>query len=251
MSAGRVQQLLVATLAFLVLAAGYGLRHQPDGRVHMWLRPGQGALIQTATGDYILLDGGEDPVLLSSFLGEHMSLLQWHLDLVVLTRWWERSTGAQVEVLRRYVPRRLWYPSSQPGESVQARWWDVVARAEQFPMVPGLVYEHGGVRVRVVSTAPVAVQVQVGRLVLLYTPTLRADDGASLGQGATVWMTRELPNEAPVLPTLVLLPASGAAVLPADLVLAHPRTTFLPTAPGQEVALTTDGVQFAWHWTKK
>lgn len=244
----RIWRLLAIILAGATFILIYVLARQPDGRVHMWLRPAEGGLIQTADGAYVLLDGGENPLVLSSFLGGHMSPLRWQLDLVIMTRWGEKRTAAQVEVLRRYAPHVVWYPPIAQGEAAQASWWDAVASAEVHPLDKGLQYRRGGVQVTVVSLEPLVLQVTAGRFVLSYTPVPLLGRQVHPLAGTTLWMTPQLPTTATTLPPFVLFAAPDNQPLPAEAVLSNPRTTFLPAAPTDTLALSTDGVAFHWSW---
>ncbi len=60
----------------------------PDGRLHVYaLDVGQGdaILVRTGDGQNVLIDGGPDPILLASRLGEVLPFWERDIDLVLVT----------------------------------------------------------------------------------------------------------------------------------------------------------------------
>ncbi|MBM3231705.1 MBL fold metallo-hydrolase [Candidatus Peregrinibacteria bacterium] len=81
----------------------------PDGKLHLHiLDVGQGsaALLITPTGRTILVDGGPDTTVLER-LGEHLSLFQRTIDLLVISHADLDHIGGIPDVLQRYDVRRV------------------------------------------------------------------------------------------------------------------------------------------------
>ncbi len=98
-------KLLIGGLAALVVLAWIAAFQMPDGRLHVYiLDVGQGdaIFIQCPNGQQILVDGGPEPSVLLSRLGERMPFWDHNLDLVVLTHPEVDHAGGLVEVLERY-----------------------------------------------------------------------------------------------------------------------------------------------------
>lgn len=99
---------LCAQLGLLALAlALLAWRDWPDARLKVTFLDvsGDGVLIQTPTGGFILVDGGADPSALSASLGKHMPFWQRTLDAVVLTAGDTRRLVGQVAALNGYRTR--------------------------------------------------------------------------------------------------------------------------------------------------
>jgi len=248
----RVESLLAMSLAFAVFVLAYVLVRQPDGRVHVWWRPSAGGLIETPAGAFILVDGGRDPLTLTNFLGDHLPPLQRRLDLVILTRWEERLTAAQVDALGRYPPHEVWYPAQTGNTAAQAPWWDTLpAATSRHPLRSGLTYHEDGVWITILQDEPLVLRLRAGHFALLYTPNAPSLPMGTVpfGENVTVWMTAGLPPAQTPLPPLVLLPDAADPVhrTPA-LLLQHPRTIFLIGDASRLLSLTSDGNRFSWQW---
>jgi competence protein ComEC len=77
----------------------------PDGRLHVYfLDVGQGdaILLRTPGGRLILVDGGPDPLVLSSRLGEVLPFWQRRIDLVVSTHADQDHAGGLEGIVGRY-----------------------------------------------------------------------------------------------------------------------------------------------------
>jgi competence protein ComEC len=98
-------KLLIGGLAALVILAWVAALQMPDGQLHVHvLDVGQGdaIFIQCPNGQQILVDGGPEPSVLLSRLGERMPFWDHSLDLVVLTHAEVDHVGGLLEVLQRY-----------------------------------------------------------------------------------------------------------------------------------------------------
>ena len=129
----------------------------PDGKLHVaFIDVGQGDAVhvRTPSGRDILIDGGPDPLGAVRALGERLSFLDRHLDLVVLTHPHSDHVTGLLEVLDRYdvgriVERRMAY------ESPAYESWSRAVTEEDAPVLqarPGQRITTGdGVIIEVVS----------------------------------------------------------------------------------------------------
>lgn len=79
---------------------------RPDGDLHVWFLDvghNNAVLIQTPGGAHILVDGGRFPSRLLTALGDRLPFNDRHLDVLVITRPDEFTTGALPAVLERYT----------------------------------------------------------------------------------------------------------------------------------------------------
>ncbi len=96
---------LVAQIAIVALALVFlAWRCWPDGKLRVIFleTKGDAVLIQTPSGDFMLIDGGGDPAALAAALGRNMPF--WHRTLaaVVLTSADNTHLPGQVAALERY-----------------------------------------------------------------------------------------------------------------------------------------------------
>ena len=138
----KIALVTLGLAAVLVWAAACAL---PDGRLHVYfLDVGQGdaILLRTPGGRVILVDGGPDPLLLSSRLGEVLPFWQRRIDLVVSTHFDQDHLGGLEQVFGHYqVDRVIESPVSDKG-GLSAHWH------EQLPATKtGLTLASQGMRV--------------------------------------------------------------------------------------------------------
>jgi competence protein ComEC len=98
-------KLLLGGLALVAILAWIAAFQMPDGRLHVhFLDVGQGdaIFIEGPQGQQILVDGGPEPSVLLSQLGQRMPFWDHSLDLVVLTHPEVDHVGGLVDVLERY-----------------------------------------------------------------------------------------------------------------------------------------------------
>jgi competence protein ComEC len=91
----------MAVVALLWLAVA----SLPDGRLHVYtLDVGQGdaILLRTARGQVVLIDGGPDPVLLASRLGETLPFWEREIDLLLVTHDDTDHIGGLAPLASRY-----------------------------------------------------------------------------------------------------------------------------------------------------
>ncbi len=96
----------------------------PDGRTHVYfLDVGQGdaALIRTASGQNVLIDGGPAEGRLAQQVGRRLPFWNQGIDLMVVSHFHEDHVAGLVEVLRRQSVARVldvgWEEQTAPGSS--------------------------------------------------------------------------------------------------------------------------------------
>jgi competence protein ComEC len=148
-------KLLLGGLALLAVLAWTAAMQMPDGRLHVhFLDIGQGdaILIECPNGQQILVDGGPEPSVLLSSLGERMPFWDHSLDLVVLTHPEMDHVGGLVDVLERYEVG-LVLDSGQECYSATCQAWRSMIEEEEIPYrraQSGMSLELGqGVRLQV------------------------------------------------------------------------------------------------------
>jgi len=97
----------------------------PDGRLHVYaLDVGQGdaILIRTADGRNVLIDGGPDPVLLASRLGEVLPFWERDIDLVLVTHDDTDHIGGLAPVASRYRIGRVIHAGPMDGNAASVAW---------------------------------------------------------------------------------------------------------------------------------
>lgn len=101
-----------------------------DGRTHIIVPelPGDVALVRTASGHTVLLDGGGDGIATIHWLGRELPFWRRRLDLVLLTRADEQTLPGQTAVLRRYTAGAIGYVRPSKSSASFAAWQDAVAR---------------------------------------------------------------------------------------------------------------------------
>lgn len=115
--------LALALAALLIWAAVISL---PDQRLHVYfLDVGQGdaILLRTPGGRVILVDGGPDPLLLTSHLGRILPFWQRRIDLVVATHADQDHLSGLIPVIERYKVTYVLEPPTMDDKSPLALHW--------------------------------------------------------------------------------------------------------------------------------
>jgi competence protein ComEC len=148
-------KLLLGGLGLLVILAWTAAMQMPDNRLHVHiLDVGQGdaIFIEGPHGQQILIDGGPEPSVLLSGLGERMPFWDHSLDLVVLTHPELDHVGGLVDVLQRYDVG-LVLDSGQECGSATCEAWRAQIEEKEIPCrrsQSGMSLELGeGVRLQV------------------------------------------------------------------------------------------------------
>jgi competence protein ComEC len=101
----------------------------PDGKLHVsFLDVGQGdaMLIQTPSGQNILIDGGPDSQKINLALGQNLPFWDRTIDLVVCTQPQADHVTGLVEVLRRYTVNQVLEPGLPSDSPTYQEWLTLV-----------------------------------------------------------------------------------------------------------------------------
>ncbi len=123
----RFSTVVLALVAVLVWAAVYAL---PDGKLHVYfLDVGQGdaILLRTPQGRTVLIDGGADPRLLTSRLGQVLPFWQRHIDLVIATHADQDHLGGLLGLGKRYRIAQAIEPPVMDSSPLTAQWRAMLA----------------------------------------------------------------------------------------------------------------------------
>ncbi len=124
-------------LSILAVLVWTAVLHLPDGRLHaFFLDVGQGdaILLRSPGGRTILVDGGEDPLVLASRLGRMLPPWNRHIDLVVLTHSDRDHLGGLVPLLARYSIGCILQPEVLGKGDLVTRWNENLAAAGIAPL---------------------------------------------------------------------------------------------------------------------
>lgn len=153
---GRWRMLALLGVAAALLF-GVAWAQRPDGRLHVYLLelPGDGLLLQSPAGRYVLIDGGRDPALLALQLGRHMPLWRRDLRATLLTAPGGRRLPGQVAALARYRVELALVPPELPNTGTAGEWRRLVA-ANNTPVAalrPGMRLALDGATLTVLDVA--------------------------------------------------------------------------------------------------
>ncbi len=87
---------------------------------------GDAILIQTPSGQQILIDGGPDPERICLALGEKLPFWDRSIDMIVLTHPEEDHLAGLVEVLRRYEVGQVLEPGTHNESSIYEEWLNLI-----------------------------------------------------------------------------------------------------------------------------
>lgn len=142
----RVVALLLAAAALLTMLAVFRM---PDGRLHVVfvdVESGQGVLVQSPAGRWLLIDGGARPSKMLEALGLHLPFWQRSLHAVITTHAGDSALSAQMEVFRRYrvVSAIAPLPGVRPGPLLSA-WQSSLAErgVDPLPAAHGALLDLG------------------------------------------------------------------------------------------------------------
>lgn len=112
---------VVSLLTVFTVLTWRSVLNIPDGRLHVtFLKAGSAdsILIQTPSGKFILVNGGESPALLTDQLGRRIPPFSHGLDLLVIASTQENQVAALPGSLEQYRPKSvLWAGNSQASFS--------------------------------------------------------------------------------------------------------------------------------------
>jgi competence protein ComEC len=123
-------KLLIGGLGIAVTLVWWAVGTLPDGKLHVTiLRVGDGnaVLIETPSGQHVLVDGGPSPSTLLAHLGRRMPFWDRTVELIVLGDPDDGNLSSQISVLERYEVRQLLHAVPKGYRSpAHERWQDVV-----------------------------------------------------------------------------------------------------------------------------
>ncbi|MFO7697164.1 MAG: DNA internalization-related competence protein ComEC/Rec2 [Anaerolineae bacterium] len=115
----------VAAAAVAVALLWLGILSLPDGRLHVYvLDVGQGdaILLRTAQGHAVLIDGGPDPVLLASRLGDVLPFWERDIDLVLVTHDDTDHIGGLAPIASRYRVGKVIHAGQFDNNAASVAW---------------------------------------------------------------------------------------------------------------------------------
>lgn len=103
-----------ALLVWLQVAA------RPDGRLHVTVLDvgnGDGVLVQSPAGRYVLIDGGPSALRLSEALGRRLPTLRGHIDWLVLAGTEDEQLAGIAAVIERFPVGSAWVAGEPSGKA--------------------------------------------------------------------------------------------------------------------------------------
>jgi competence protein ComEC len=227
---------LIGVLAVGAVMVVRSVNAAPDGKLHLiFLANGSAdsVLIQSPTGRYVLVDGGESVSQLSDALGRRLPPSNRALDWLVVASTQENQVAALPRILDRFgVSNVLW--SGKPEASFSALKLEEALTAKDIPVTPaktGQSLDLGdGATLKVLSVTP------RGSVLLLEWKDFRA----LLPVGLTFDAMTELENGRKIGPvSLLTLADSGYAPSnpPEWINTLHPQLIVLNVKAGDETGM--------------
>ena len=231
----------------------------PDDKTHVVFLDGGTTIVQSPRGTRAVIDGGAQPSVVLSTLGQRMPFWDRAIDLLVLTDAGDDHLAALVTVLERYDVRQI-VQVNAPAKPTAAylKWRDLIAskRAPSMPAQPGLrVALDRDVALEIVSsrddTSSAIVRLRAGNLAALFAESASADDQAALLKsgddigGIVLIAPRKITNDFvdAVDPQFAIL-FGGRTTRdqpPPDLLAALSRATILQTSERGTIEMIVEG----------
>ncbi|MFV2045330.1 MAG: ComEC/Rec2 family competence protein, partial [Anaerolineales bacterium] len=238
---------ILVALSVLAVLTWKAVADRPDGRLHVTTFESGGTLIETASGRFILIGGGDSATALSNSLGRRLPLFHRRLDWLVIP---DRELSGLVGVPAGVEIGAVMHTTEQPDralagliQSLQASGASLI-RAER-----GMALDlGGGARLELIDdeqgnltfllTSGKARIAFVPRTPSSHLPDRSALTGIILSSASSVGWLQELET------TIVVI--NGPNPLPANASQPAP----LATDERGWVELVTDGEQL-WVWTQR
>ncbi len=118
-------RLIVLTLLVLAALVWVGAVTTPDGRLHIFffhVGQGEAILIETPSGQRVLIDGGPADGGILSLLGQRLPFWERDIDLVILTHPHEDHVGGLIAVLNKYRVDRVLESAIEHSSQTCAEW---------------------------------------------------------------------------------------------------------------------------------
>lgn len=133
---GPLRPLALGGLALLVVLVWRGVFDAPDGRLHLTVLDvgnGEALLIQSPTGRYVLVNGGDSPSRLSDGLGRRLPLFDRRLDFLVVAAPGDEQIGALADSLLRFPPDAVLWAGPTAGNA-EARFLQRTLSERRLPV---------------------------------------------------------------------------------------------------------------------
>ncbi len=176
----------------------------PDGKTHVEFFEGGSTLVRTPNGTRVLIDGGANPSVVLSALGERMPFWDRAVDVLALTRADDAHRASLIATLERYAVRQI-IQVDAPAKPTAAdlKWHELLMRQN----VPTISARAGtrlnldrDVAFEIAYLADVAVpRLRVGTLAILL-----ADDASPDLQAALRASTDDLTSAVLVVPRKIM-----------------------------------------------
>jgi len=122
----RLPAIALAALLVLGSVIWANVPRLPDGKLHVYvLDVGQGdaILIRSPGGRYLLVDGGPDPLLLASRVGQILPFWHRRIDVVVATHEDQDHLAGLIPIIRRYTVDHVLQPDGMGCASALGEEW--------------------------------------------------------------------------------------------------------------------------------
>jgi competence protein ComEC len=126
----RTLRIILPALVLVTLLIWVAALSLPDHKLHLYfLDVGQGdaILLRTPNGRFALVDGGPDPLLLTSRLGQIMPFWQRRIDLVISTHVDQDHLGGLIPVVERYQVGQVIESPVTDNSPLSAHWREILA----------------------------------------------------------------------------------------------------------------------------
>ncbi|MFQ5922332.1 MAG: ComEC/Rec2 family competence protein, partial [Anaerolineales bacterium] len=237
----------LVALSVLAVLTWKTMADRPDGRLHVTTFESGGTLIETASGRFVLIGGGNSPTALSNSLGRRLPLFHRRLDWLVIP---DREISGLAGVPNGLEIGAVMLNTEQPDrahagliQSLQARGASLI-RAEQ-----GMALDlEGGARLELIDDEQgnLTFLLTSGNARIAFVPRTRSSQmpdrsaltGVILSSASSVSWLQELEVTVAVIDGPNPLPANAS------------RPTLLATDDRGWIELITDGEQL-WVWTQR
>nr|MBC7245493.1 DNA internalization-related competence protein ComEC/Rec2 [Chloroflexota bacterium] len=122
---GLTRKLTASALAIVAILVWMEVAHLPDGKLHVvFLDVGQGdaILVQTPTGNRLLIDGGPSPAALLAAFGRRLPFWDRRIDLILLSHPHDDHLYGLLPVVERYQVRQVLISTATCNSPLCEQW---------------------------------------------------------------------------------------------------------------------------------
>jgi competence protein ComEC len=200
-------KVLFGALATVALLLWLAVATLPDGRLHVTMLDvgeGEAALIETPSGQYILVDGGPSPTQIVTHLGRHLPFWDRTIDLVVLTHPDNAHLNGLIPVLERYDVQQVLHSPQVCLAAACARWQELLREKgiiTRQPLSGTTIDAQGGILLTVIHPSTADLDLEEAPLVLRldYGQSSFLFAGSATRQAETAMLARREPLQCDVL----------------------------------------------------